>query len=143
MVAFKKFGPLIFGAAATGVGIVLVVLVIVFGAGRWEGWRWSIVRSFMLGARWPYLQLVFSPFLGLNAVGRMLAMWTRKVPKWPGRGEDNGPGASAQWLEPGQAGLCDVEPPAGKCTPSRLALGASPRAGRGGSSRDDGFLGGC
>jgi len=50
---------------------------------RKEGWRWSIARSFMLGAHWPYLQLVFSPFLGLNAVGRMLAMSTSKVPKWP------------------------------------------------------------
>ncbi|QEM82961.1 DUF6708 domain-containing protein [Halomonas binhaiensis] len=51
--------------------------------GRKEGWRWSIARSFMLAAHWPYLQLVFSPFFGLNAVGRMLAMWTSKVPEWP------------------------------------------------------------
>jgi len=51
--------------------------------GRKEGWRWSIARSFMLGAHWPYLQLVFSPFLGLNAVGRMLAMSTSNAPQWP------------------------------------------------------------
>jgi len=50
---------------------------------RKEGWRWSIARSFMLGAHWPYLQLVFSPFLGLNAAGRMLAMSTSKIPQWP------------------------------------------------------------
>ncbi|MDH5823947.1 hypothetical protein QFW77_13265 [Luteimonas sp. RD2P54] len=51
--------------------------------GRKEGWRWSIARSFMLGAHWPCFQLLFSPFLGLNAVGRMFAMWTSKVPRWP------------------------------------------------------------
>ncbi|NWO57137.1 DUF6708 domain-containing protein [Chromohalobacter israelensis] len=50
---------------------------------RREGWRWSIARSFMLGAHWPYLQLLFSPFLGLNALGRMLAMSTSKIPQWP------------------------------------------------------------
>nr|WP_157958615.1 hypothetical protein [Salinicola sp. CPA57] len=50
---------------------------------RREGWRWSIARSFMLGAHWPYLQLLFSPFLGLNALGRMLAMRTSKIPQWP------------------------------------------------------------
>ncbi|WP_302142217.1 DUF6708 domain-containing protein [Halomonas alkalicola] len=59
--------------------------------GRKEGWRWSIVRSFMLGAHWPYLQLVFAPFLGLNAIGRMFAMWTSKVPKWPEEVERENP----------------------------------------------------
>ncbi|QCU72613.1 hypothetical protein E5843_14525 [Luteimonas yindakuii] len=51
--------------------------------GRKEGWRWSIARSFMLAAPWPWLQFLGSPFLGLNAVGRMVAMWTSKVPRWP------------------------------------------------------------
>ena len=51
--------------------------------GRKEGWRWSIARSFMLAAHWPWLQFLGSPFLGLNAVGRMFAMWTSKIPRWP------------------------------------------------------------
>ncbi|PPK49917.1 DUF6708 domain-containing protein [Marinobacter persicus] len=59
--------------------------------GRKEGWRWSIARSFILGAHWPYLQLVFSPFLGLNAVGRMLAMSTSKIPQWPEEVEQANP----------------------------------------------------
>ncbi|WP_444984665.1 DUF6708 domain-containing protein [Halomonas mongoliensis] len=59
--------------------------------GRKEGWRWSIVRSFMLGAHWPYLQLVFAPFLGLNTIGRMFAMWTSKVPQWPEEVERENP----------------------------------------------------
>lgn len=50
---------------------------------RKEGWRWGIARSFMLAVHWPWLQLLGSPFLGLNAVGRMFAMWTSKVPEWP------------------------------------------------------------
>lgn len=50
---------------------------------RKEGWRWSIARSFMLAAHWPWLQFLGSPFLGLNAVGRMFAMATSKQPVWP------------------------------------------------------------
>lgn len=51
--------------------------------GRKEGLRWNIARSFMLAAHWPWLQFLGSPFLGLNAVGRMLAMATSKQPRWP------------------------------------------------------------
>lgn len=51
--------------------------------GRKEGWRWSVARSFMLAAHWPWLQFLGSPFLGLNAVGRIFAMWTSNVPQWP------------------------------------------------------------
>ena len=51
--------------------------------GRKEGWRWSIIRTFAPG--WPYpwtMPLLCIP-LGLNAVGRMFAMWTSRQPVWP------------------------------------------------------------
>ena len=51
--------------------------------GRKEGWRWSVMRSFMMLAHWRWLQLLLCVPFGLNAVGRMLAMWTSKQPKWP------------------------------------------------------------
>lgn len=51
--------------------------------GRKEGWRWSIAQSFLVAAHWPWLQLLGSPVLGLNAIGRMFAMWTSKQPTWP------------------------------------------------------------
>ncbi|WP_133490784.1 DUF6708 domain-containing protein [Alcanivorax sp. 24] len=51
--------------------------------GRKEGWRWSITQSFLWTVHWPWLQFLGSPFLGLNAVGRMFAMWTSKQPEWP------------------------------------------------------------
>ncbi len=51
--------------------------------GRKESWRWSIARSFMLYAHWPWLQLLVAPVWGPITVGRMLAMWTSKQPKWP------------------------------------------------------------
>ena len=51
--------------------------------GRKEGWRWSIARTFAFAGHWPWMQLLGAPFLGLNAVGRMFAMWTSKVPQWP------------------------------------------------------------
>ncbi|WP_143166230.1 DUF6708 domain-containing protein [Halomonas cupida] len=51
--------------------------------GRREGWRWSIVQNYAWSGHWPWLQFIASPVLGLNAVGRMLAMWTSKVPEWP------------------------------------------------------------
>lgn len=63
--------------------------------GRKEGWRWSIARSFMLAAHWPWLQFLGSPFLGLNAVGRMFAMATSKQPAWPAEIE------AANTVEPG------------------------------------------
>ncbi|WP_444999274.1 DUF6708 domain-containing protein [Halomonas mongoliensis] len=51
--------------------------------GRKEGWRWSIVQNYAWTGHWPWLQFIGSPVLGLNAIGRMFAMWTSKVPKWP------------------------------------------------------------
>lgn len=51
--------------------------------GRKEGWRWSITRTFMLAAHWPWLQLLAAPALGNIAIGRMFAMWTSKQPRWP------------------------------------------------------------
>ncbi|WP_284337932.1 DUF6708 domain-containing protein [Comamonas sp. NoAH] len=51
--------------------------------GRKEGWRWSIFRVFLIGYHWPVLQLITSPLSGLNVLGRIFAMWTSKIPKWP------------------------------------------------------------
>lgn len=51
--------------------------------GRKEGWRWSIARSFAPGGFWPWLQLLTAPAITLNALGRILAMWTSKQPRWP------------------------------------------------------------
>lgn len=51
--------------------------------GRKEGFRWSIARSFMLVSNWPWLQLLGSPLFGMNALGRMFAMWTSNQPAWP------------------------------------------------------------
>jgi len=51
--------------------------------GRKEGWRWSIARTFAPGGHWPWAQLLMCIPLGLNAVGRMFAMWTSKQPEWP------------------------------------------------------------
>ncbi|NWO08523.1 MAG: hypothetical protein HLX50_23290, partial [Alteromonadaceae bacterium] len=48
-----------------------------------EGWRWSIVQNYAWTGHWPWLQFIGSPVLGLNAVGRMLAMSTSKIPQWP------------------------------------------------------------
>ncbi|MCD7099526.1 DUF6708 domain-containing protein [Stenotrophomonas sp. MMGLT7] len=89
--------------------------------GRKEGWRWSIARSFMSAAHWPWLQFLGAPFLGLNAVGRMFAMRTSKRPRWPKEVEDantveaddpyvltwrdNGP---LGWWELGWPSICTV-----------------------------------
>lgn len=51
--------------------------------GRKEGWRWGIVRTYLMLAHWPWLQLLFSVPFGLSAVGRMFAMWTSQQPQWP------------------------------------------------------------
>ena len=51
--------------------------------GRKEGWRWSIARSFAPGGHWPWAQFLMCIPLGLNAVGRIFAMWTSKQPEWP------------------------------------------------------------
>ena len=51
--------------------------------GRKEGWRWSVVRTFAPGWPYPWTLLLLCVPLGLNAVGRMFAMWTSKVPRWP------------------------------------------------------------
>ena len=50
---------------------------------RKEGWRWSIARTFAFMGHWPWMQLLFCVPFGLTAVGRMFAMWTSKVPRWP------------------------------------------------------------
>lgn len=51
--------------------------------GRKEGWRWSIARAYAFAGHWPWLQMLGAPFLGLMTLGRMFAMWTSKVPRWP------------------------------------------------------------
>ncbi|MGQ4582770.1 DUF6708 domain-containing protein [Lysobacter sp. F60174L2] len=51
--------------------------------GRKEGWRWSIVRTFAPGWPYPWTMLLLCIPLGLNALGRMFAMWTSKQPVWP------------------------------------------------------------
>ncbi|WP_162619920.1 DUF6708 domain-containing protein [Salinicola acroporae] len=51
--------------------------------GRREGWRWSIFRTFAPGLHYPWTMLLLCIPLGLNAVGRMLAMSTSKIPQWP------------------------------------------------------------
>ncbi|ALM53976.1 hypothetical protein BJB45_08865 [Halomonas huangheensis] len=51
--------------------------------GRREGWCWSIVQNYAWTGHWPWLQFIASPVLGLNAIGRIFAMWTSKVPEWP------------------------------------------------------------
>lgn len=51
--------------------------------GRKEGWRWSIARSFAPGGHWPWAQFLMCVPLGLNAIGRIFAMWTSKQPEWP------------------------------------------------------------
>lgn len=58
--------------------------------GRKEGWRWSIARTFAPGGRWPWAQLLLCIPLGLNAVGRMFAMWTSGQPAWPAEVEAAG-----------------------------------------------------
>ncbi|MCD7099528.1 DUF6708 domain-containing protein [Stenotrophomonas sp. MMGLT7] len=56
--------------------------------GRKEGWRWSIVRTFAPSWPYPWTQFLLCIPLGLNAVGRMFAMWTSKQPRWPKEVED-------------------------------------------------------
>ena len=51
--------------------------------GRKEGWRWSVVRTFAPGWPYPWTMLLLCIPLGLNALGRMFAMWTSKQPIWP------------------------------------------------------------
>lgn len=51
--------------------------------GRREGWRWSIFRTFAPGLHYPWTMLLLCIPLGLNAVGRMVAMSTSKIPQWP------------------------------------------------------------
>jgi hypothetical protein len=50
---------------------------------RREGWRWSIFRTFAPGLHHPWTMFLLCIPLGLNAVGRMLAMSTSKIPQWP------------------------------------------------------------
>ena len=59
--------------------------------GRKEGWRWSITCSFFMAAHWPWLQLLGSFLMGANALGRLFAMWTSKVPYWPDEVEKANP----------------------------------------------------
>ena len=51
--------------------------------GRKEGWRWSIVRTFAPSWPYPWTALLLCIPLSLNAIGRMFAMRTSKVPEWP------------------------------------------------------------
>lgn len=50
---------------------------------RREGFVHGVMRSFGLGARYPLLQLLMSPMLTLNSIGRWIAMVTSKIPRWP------------------------------------------------------------
>ena len=59
--------------------------------GRKEGWRWSIVRTFAPGWPYPWTMLLLCIPLGLNALGRMFAMWTSKQPVWPPEVEEANP----------------------------------------------------
>ncbi|MGQ4582768.1 DUF6708 domain-containing protein [Lysobacter sp. F60174L2] len=59
--------------------------------GRKEGWRWSIARTFAPGGHWPWAQILMCIPFGLNAIGRMFAMWTSKQPVWPPEVEEANP----------------------------------------------------
>jgi hypothetical protein len=59
--------------------------------GRKEGWRWSVVRTFAPGWPYPWTMFLLCIPLGLNALGRMFAMWTSKQPIWPAEIEQANP----------------------------------------------------
>lgn len=50
---------------------------------RREGFVHGVMRSFGLGAKYPLLQLLLSPILTLNSIGRWIAMVTSRIPQWP------------------------------------------------------------
>lgn len=51
--------------------------------GRREGFWFGIVRVFAQGAQSPAIQLLTSPVWSVVTLGRWIAMYTSKVPKWP------------------------------------------------------------
>jgi len=51
--------------------------------GRKEDVVWSIVRTFVPGARWPLASLMFCVPFALNALGRIVAMKSSRLPAWP------------------------------------------------------------
>lgn len=51
--------------------------------GRREGLLFGIVRTFAPAANHMAIQLILSPVAALNVLGRWLAMYTSKVPRWP------------------------------------------------------------
>lgn len=57
--------------------------------GRKEGGEWSIVRTFLPGARMPLYNLILCVPLALNALGRMVAMGTSSLPVWPSSVRDS------------------------------------------------------
>lgn len=59
--------------------------------GRKEGWRWSVARTFAPGWPYPWTMFLLCIPLGLNALGRMFAMWTSKQPIWPAEIEQANP----------------------------------------------------
>ena len=50
---------------------------------RREGFVFGVMRSFGIASKFPPLQIVMSPVLTLNALGRWIAMVTSKIPQWP------------------------------------------------------------
>ena len=50
---------------------------------RREGLWFGIVRSFASLGAWPVRQLLLSPVWAVGIVGRWIAMYTSKVPRWP------------------------------------------------------------
>ena len=50
---------------------------------RREGFVFGVMRSFGIASKFPPLQIVMSPVLTLNAIGRWIAMVTSKIPQWP------------------------------------------------------------
>lgn len=56
---------------------------------RKEGAMWSIFRTFVPGANWPIVSLMFCVPLALNSLGRIIAMSTCRLPVWPSSVKDS------------------------------------------------------
>lgn len=50
---------------------------------RHEGFWFGVIRVFGQGAEMPVLQLLLSPMYSVVVLGRWIAMYTSKIPKWP------------------------------------------------------------
>lgn len=56
--------------------------------GRREGWRWSIFRTFAPGLPYPWTWVLACIPFSLTVCGRIVAMWTSRIPRWPQEIED-------------------------------------------------------